>query len=300
MSISEPAEQSPLTNIWIGHDGLRTGWAILLFFVVVVTTVTALSGIASSIQHPLTIRGRLTAPSVIMFEFAGCCGVLVATMVMSLIDKRSWLSYGLKAAHSLAHFGQGLFWGVVMMGIVIAALVSTHAVTIRFSGATSWSLIVSALLWMVAFFLLAIHEEMMFRGYLFFKLARSWSPITAAAVMSLLFGFAHVANYGETIAGILFVVALGLVCCLAVWRTGSLWWALGLHMAWDWSETFLFGAADSGLPATGRLLISRASGPTWLSGGSVGPEGSMVTFLALAILLLVVVLTLPHHRSNSR
>lgn len=279
---------------------MRTGWAIVLFFVVAMATVAVIGVIASAVQHPIVIRGRLTASVVIMFEFAGSCGALVATIVMSLIDKRPWLSYGLKAAHGLAHFGQGLFWGVVTMCAVIAVLLSTHAVTIRFSGASPWSLTLYAILWIAAFFLLAIHEEMTFRGYLFFKLARNWSPLTAAVVMSLLFGFAHASNHGETVTGVLSVMALGLVCCLAVWRTGSLWWALGLHMAWDWSETFLFGTADSGLPATGRLLVSHASGPVWLSGGSVGPEGSMVAFLALAILLLVVVVTLPHRPSNLR
>ena len=44
--------------------------------------------------------------------------------------------------------------------------------------------------------------------------------------------------------------------CYAVWKTGSLWWGFGFHAAWDWGETYLFGTADSGMPANGNLLIS--------------------------------------------
>jgi hypothetical protein len=67
----------------------------------------------------------------------------------------------------------------------------------------------------------------------------------------------------------------GLVFCFALYRTGSLWWAIGIHAAWDWSQSFLYGVADSGLMAEGHLFATHPVGKPILSGGLTGPEGSV-------------------------
>ena len=69
----------------------------------------------------------------------------------------------------------------------------------------------------------------------------------------------------------------------SLWRTGSLWWAIGLHAAWDWAQSFLFGVADSGGISTHRLLSTHPVGPAWLSGGATGPEGSIFVLLVMLL-----------------
>jgi hypothetical protein len=49
-----------------------------------------------------------------------------------------------------------------------------------------------------------------------------------------------------------------------------------MHASWDWAESFLYSVPDSGLLAPGHLLKSSFHGPTWLTGGPVGPEGSVL------------------------
>jgi hypothetical protein len=56
-----------------------------------------------------------------------------------------------------------------------------------------------------------------------------------------------------------------------------------MHAAWDWAETYFYGVPDSGLLAQGHLLNSSFHGPDWLTGGSVGPEGSVLVFLVLLL-----------------
>jgi hypothetical protein len=63
---------------------------------------------------------------------------------------------------------------------------------------------------------------------------------------------------------------------MALRRTGDLWFAIGLHAAWDWGETFFYGVPDSGMVGVGHLFASSLHGPRWLSGGNAGPEGSIV------------------------
>jgi uncharacterized protein len=80
---------------------------------------------------------------------------------------------------------------------------------------------------------------------------------------------------------------VSLLLALSVWFTGSLWWAIGFHAAWDWGQSFLYGTPDSGLLVTGHYLTSRPRGTVLLSGGETGPEGSLY---AVALLVLLIVL----------
>ena len=134
--------------------------------------------------------------------------------------------------------------------------------------------------------LVGIYEEFLLRGYTQFTLARGIGFWPAAAVMSLLFAAAHLGNPGENRLGLAAVVLIALFWCFSLWRTGSLWFAVGLHAAWDWAESFFYGTPDSGIIAQGRLLNSSHRGPVWLSGGTDGPEGSVLVY-ALLILMIV-------------
>jgi hypothetical protein len=109
----------------------------------------------------------------------------------------------------------------------------------------------------------------------------------AAWVASTLFGAIHTGNNGENWIGIFAAAAIGFVFAVSVKLTGSAWWAIGFHAAWDWAETYFYGTADSGMQAQGSFMLSKPLGnnPFW-SGGADGPEGSV---LVLAVILLTLV-----------
>jgi hypothetical protein len=67
-----------------------------------------------------------------------------------------------------------------------------------------------------------------------------------------------------------------------------LWYAVGLHASFDWGETYLFSVPNSGTFMPGHLSNAVLHGPKWLTGGTVGPEGSVFCFLTLALQFLVV------------
>ena len=110
----------------------------------------------------------------------------------------------------------------------------------------------------------------------------------AALVLSVVFGAAHLGNHGENALGVLQVVETGLLFCLTIRRTGNLWFAVGFHAAWDWAETFFYGTPDSGLLGVGRFLNSSVHGPNWLTGGSAGPEGSIIAIFMLLLCALLI------------
>lgn len=112
----------------------------------------------------------------------------------------------------------------------------------------------------------------------------------ATWVTCTLFGCFHLGNSGETWIGIFATAAIGFVFCVSIWVTGSAWWAIGCHAAWDWAETFFFGTADSGLQPKGHLLTTSPAGNTLWSGGTTGPEGSVLILGSLVLLLAALLL----------
>jgi len=113
----------------------------------------------------------------------------------------------------------------------------------------------------------------------------------AAWSTSTFFGFIHTGNGGENWIGIFAAAAIGFVFCVSIRLTGSAWWAIGFHASWDWAQTFFFGTADSGLVAQGHYLSTNPVGRTLWSGGTDGPEGSLliVPLIVLILLGLIVV-----------
>jgi uncharacterized protein len=111
----------------------------------------------------------------------------------------------------------------------------------------------------------------------------------AAWTTSTAFGYYHTNNNGENWIGVLAAALIGIVFCVSVRLTGSAWWAIGCHSAWDWAETYFYGTPDSGFPAQRHLFSSSVTGNTLWSGGADGPEGSL---LVVPIILLVLVFLL--------
>ncbi len=112
----------------------------------------------------------------------------------------------------------------------------------------------------------------------------------AAWVTSTFFGLIHTFNRDENWIGVFAAASMGVVFCVSVRVTGSAWWAIGCHAAWDWTETYFYGTADSGLPARGHLFTTSPAGNPLLSGGADGPEGSVLVFGAMLLLLAVLLL----------
>jgi hypothetical protein len=151
-------------------------------------------------------------------------------------------------------------------------------------------------LWFVVFLLVGLFEEFSLRGYLLYTLADGIGFWPAAIIQAVLFARLHMGNGGETRIGIIATGIFALFAAATLWRTGNLWLAVGAHAGWDWGQSFFFGVNDSGIQVPGHLLNPHLSqGPDWLTGGSVGPEGSVVT-LVLWVLMAVIFLALYRKR----
>jgi membrane protease YdiL (CAAX protease family) len=137
------------------------------------------------------------------------------------------------------------------------------------------------------FLLVALKEEFSLRGYALFTLSTGIGFWPAAIISSAYFGYGHLGNSGENWFGAFLAAAFGMLACLLLRRTGNLWLPIGFHAAWDWGQTYFYGVPDSGVVVPGHLLNSKFAGPAWLTGGTVGPEGSVLCLVLLIVLWFV-------------
>jgi membrane protease YdiL (CAAX protease family) len=213
--------------------------------------------------------------------------ILLFVAVMAALEKRPFGDFGLPWREALrSRFWSGAGVGVVALTVLVLALAALGALELRLPARPGLISAAFALGYGVLFSLLALREEFLYRGYGQVKLAQATGFWPASLVTSAWFAATH-NGPTETAIGLANVALFGLVACLTLLRTGNLWFAIGFHAAWDWGETYLFGVADSGHPAApGHLFTARvpAAATVWLSGGSVGPEGSV---LCVAILVLL-------------
>ncbi len=159
-----------------------------------------------------------------------------------------------------------------------------HFGTIALHGGDIWKW---AGIYALVFILVALREEFRARGYALHALSAGIGFWPAAILSAAYFGYSHHGDSGEDWIGLVNAGLFGLLACLLLRRTGNLWMTIGVHMAFDWSETYFYGVADSGQVLPGHLLNSSSSGPAWLSGGTVGPEGSLLCTLLLSVLWLI-------------
>jgi uncharacterized protein len=146
----------------------------------------------------------------------------------------------------------------------------------QIDGANAWTALVYPL---SAALGAAFIEEILFRGILFRIAEESLGSWLAIALSAAVFGVAHGFNPGaNAISTIAICLEAGVLLAAAYIYSRRLWFPIGLHFAWNFTETGIFGASTSGSAAQG-LLVSRLSGPELLTGGAFGPEASVVAVL---------------------
>jgi uncharacterized protein len=295
MPAAEPAplirKPSGFRDIFIGPNGIRAGWRFAIFVVLflalqylVIQRGLRLIPAARDAAQEAQAGGVITLQFELIFEGAGLGVVLLAGWIMSRIENRPFGEYGIPLEGAFGKpFWQGAVWGlgfVTLEMVIIAGLGGFSFGAIALAGL---ALVKYAVLWAIGFVLVGLFEEFLFRGYAQYTLESGIGFWASAFLLSAIFGATHLTNPGEGWVGALSVFTFGMFACLTLRRTGNLWFAIGFHAAGDYAETFIFSTPDSGLLAQGHLLNSTFHGPRWLTGGTIGPEGSAIDFVVFLL-----------------
>jgi membrane protease YdiL (CAAX protease family) len=273
------SQPSYARTLFFGPDGLRPGWGFLFYAMMWFPMQMFANRLAWS--HNLGASGLW---SILLQELGDFVAAVIPALVLTRMERRRFSAYGLPPSQAFGKpFWAGTAWGFSSITMLMGALYGSHAFNFGHLALHGLRIAKFAAFWAVMFLLVGLFEEFLLRGYTQFTLTRGIGFWPAATVLSCAFGLIHLWNGGERWTGLLAAAAIGFFFCLTLRRTGTLWFAVGFHAAWDWGETFFYSVPDSGMVAPGHLLSSSLHGPPWLSGGSVGPEGSALCFVVIAI-----------------
>lgn len=298
-SAYEPAGQSTLSSpppgpspLFYNEHGLRAGWRLLVYLLLV---LVGGAFIVVGLRLFLTPkRGLPTEMIVLAQEVIGFALVYGAALVMSRLERRPAGAYGLPMSEALGgRFWLGLLFGLLEVSLLVGLIAafggySFGSLALHGSGIVQWGLF-----HLLLFFFVGLFEEFLFRGYMQYTLADGIGFWPAAILLSVVFGGLHLGNPGEGWVGAAGVVVVAILFCFTLKRTGNLWYAVGLHASFDWGETYLFSVPNSGTTLPGSLSHAGLHGPAWLTGGTVGPEGSVFCFLTMALQFVVVMWLFP-------
>jgi uncharacterized protein len=276
------SQPSYARTLFLGPDGLRPGWGVAFY----ILTYYVLQRLSNAAFEEWSALPRRTSPRIIdaLAELAGLFAAIIPALVLARVEKRPWSAFGLPLRRAFGRpFWLGAVWGFSAITLLMLALYGFHGFNFGHLVLHGLRMAKFAVYWAAMFLLVGLFEEFLFRGYTQFTLARGIEFWPAAVLLSCTFGLIHLGNDGEHWPGLLAAAFIGFFFCLTLRRTGNLWFAVGFHAAWDWGETFFYSVPDSGMVAPGHLLSSSLHGAPWLTGGSVGPEGSIFCFVVIAL-----------------
>lgn len=274
--------------IFWNQTELRAGWRLLLYVIFFAAFTAAGIVLAGFFRLPQISPNRLTASGLLVREAVVMFASLGAAVILGLLEGRQFGVYGLPGTQAFrGGFWRGAVWGILMITAMVLLIRAFGGFSFGKAALRGQALLGYALLWGLVFLCVSVFEEFTFRGYAQYTLASGMKFWPAASVLSAVWAASHLNNPGEGWVGVLSVFTVGMFLCLTLWRTGNLWFAVGVHTTFDWGETFLFSAPNSGFVAPGQLFHSSFHGPVWLTGGTVGPEGSLFAFVIVVTAAVV-------------
>lgn len=274
---------------------LRSGWRVLAFvicFIIVAAILIGLTKAFATLFPSLEYLSRQELIHLGVVNVRDMAAALIASAICArALERRSLGSVGFRLHRGWSKdLALGSLMGAASLAIAVGIAASVGAVTFDVQ-TREWAPLVRGFMIASLFFVIAgATEELIFRGFPFQALAHNQGGAIAVVITALLFALAHVSNQGASALSNINTFLAGIWLGLAYLMTRSLWLATALHWSWNFAMVFMFGLPVSGLSTLGDLswLKGIAGEPTWISGGSYGPEAGVAATVALILSTLAI------------
>ncbi|HEY1889269.1 MAG TPA: CPBP family intramembrane glutamic endopeptidase [Steroidobacteraceae bacterium] len=290
--VGDAVGRPPRTG-WLGAVERRSLLRLLVFFTVLLAGYIAaqLASIWVSRHAPAGEANPMSMGATLVLA-AALLGLYVA--LVRSIEQRAVHELAPRAIQGVA----GIILGVALFSSVFGLL--------YLIGVAHWQGISArfdvALVVLVASIFAAVGEELAFRGALFRILEERSGTTTALLISAAVFGLLHALNPGATVVStVAIALEAGILLGAAYALTRNLWFPIGLHLGWNFTEGGIFGVSVSGGPAVKGIFWVSLTGRTLLTGGKFGPEASVVAIavcLSAAVVLLVLTARKGHWMSR--
>jgi uncharacterized protein len=288
-----PAEPAPPRPRW--HPLVRATLYLVAYFTAEVAVALLFQALSFALPDRFLREGGFLQSTELLLVGVACqvpLTVGLTWLFVRFLDRRTLASLGARwprggprtARRQLVTYSLGAValagcWLLLILALP-ESLASLHAGGIDTgfaAGGPSWWRL------LLLFLIQGGFEEWVVRGYIYRALKERWRPWWAALASSVLFSMLHLANPGVSALALVNLVLAGLVFAALVERSGSLWGAAIAHGVWNFTIACLLSLPVSGVRLFHLLQVS-VTGDETLTGGSFGPEGSLVlTAMGLAL-----------------
>ena len=283
--LHEPFYHSWFINQF-GH--LRAVWRIFAVLFITFVLAAAFGWLVSFASFPDEGDALLTWQELGRRGSVLLALILAAFITLRWIDRRPITLLGLGLLEGWKRdFGLGLIIGIAMISITLGCLwaggwvsLSLNDITLSLVGALSKA--------MLLFFVAALMEELVLRGYIFQAFIEGSRVWIAVIVLSSIFSVMHFDNPDATIPSALNIFLAGVLLSVCYLKTRSLWLPTGAHLGWNWMQSSFWGMGVSGYHVKWSVFSAEAHGADWISGGQFGAESSIfATVIILAATYLI-------------
>lgn len=214
----------------------------------------------------------------------------VAVLWCVLVQKRPFTGIGFrtKGLKPSREYGIGLLIGLLLMTAMIMAEVALGQ--IRFTGFGKPADFLLVILFLLGFMLQGMSEEVFCRGFFLVSVARRYPVWLAILTNALFFGLMHLRNPGVTLLSTVNTCLSGILFSVIFLKRDSIWMVSGIHTAWNFAQSNIFGQSTSGLslmPSVFQMTVP--TGKNMISGGAYGVEASVVAFILLSLVTVIAV-----------
>ncbi len=252
---------------------LQIPWVTLVlgFFLIAIPVE-----LGQSLIYSLPLSRLLRSALIMVFTLPMAWGTYY--ILVHFIERREMTELAFSGA--LAETAKGIAIGALLFGSCVAILALTGSY--RVLGMNTPDVLLRPFFLAVS---AGVFEEIVFRGVIFRIIERSLGSWIALGISAAIFGGLHLLNQNATLIGaVAIMLTAGITLGGAFMLTRRLWLAMGIHFAWNFTQSGVFGSAVSGSQLGEGLLRSTLTGPDWLTGGAFGVEASMA---AVAVGLIV-------------
>jgi membrane protease YdiL (CAAX protease family) len=284
-----------INEIFINSYGrLRSGWRLTVFLFALIFFSILLGVIFETILYylPLGISPdgllRFLVPFVILLTLA----ILIGWLCGKYLEDLPFRALGAWFTENwLKDLGLGVLFGAASIGLAALITLISGATVFQYNASAGSAAILSTLtVSFVVFAIGAAAEEAFFRGYILQTFTRAHLILFGIAFTSLFFAYTHTKNPSANYLSFVNTALAGLWFGAAYLKTRTLWFAFGLHLAWNWVQGAILGISVSGINEITVAPVFQASnvGSTFLSGGDYGIEGGIACTIALIVSTLLI------------
>jgi len=227
--------------------------------------------------------------------------VIEVFLYIQLAEKRSYVSVGLqnskrqgRGSQRIKTIGIGLVTAFIMQFLYIMIMLAlgwlepVRTLPIAQDGRGTLAALAFILF---GFFVQSFGEELILRGWLIQVLSHYYSYWVGILAATVIFCIIHLNRTSLNSVIIINLVLYGIFAGLYALNDGNLWGIIVNHSVLSWIVSSMFGTAIGKVNlGQASLMAIRLKGPRNLTGGSSGPEGSLI-YSAIILIGIIILLS---------